>query len=247
MTFLLGVKGAKSASISHPLCLEASANLTKQRANELMAELIAGSKTAADTLIRGHMNLATKIVGKYAYVRGLDKQPDDLMSEAMLAMCKLLKRVKSGDVVCENITEYMIGAIHSHCANFVRDDRILGMCHSAKWKRKQRGLDSPDIRVYSIDAPQTTRVRSESGADSEQVSNVTPYQNSITVSSEVGLVELRELLSKSIESGFEEQVMVLKIEGYDVRSIAGKLSCSKSKVSISLNKVKRCLKEQLEV
>jgi RNA polymerase sigma factor (sigma-70 family) len=248
LTFLLGVK-AKAASIDHPLGKRSDIDtLTDEQANELMNRLINGDESAADELVRGHMLLAIKIAGKYANIR-TTRMSDDLMSEACHAMADCCKRIRNHEVEYENVTEFFAGAIHSRCANFVRNDRLLGACHSTKWNAKQRGEEIQDATVVSINVPHTKRTRSTTtdfGSDTESHKMVLPFENRIAVSSDVGYIILRDLLDSCIETNEQRAILDLRIQGHNIRDIADTLGCGRTKVSDELQRIKTAFRAKLD-
>lgn len=249
MTFLLG-KQVKSVSIDHPCGkLKGIESLPVDEANKLMARLRTGDTDVIDTLVRGHMLLAIKIAGKYAGIRSTGLA-DDLVSEALLAMAALCKRIANNELPeCENITEYMIGAMHSRCANFVRDDRLLGASGTTKYRAKKSGKELIEPRVLSISTANHGPGRDslDFGSDATTVSP-TPlagYHVQLSVSSDVAYVDLQDTLDRCMESERQREIMILKIEGYDIRSIAERTGIARSTVSDEISRVRKCVEEQL--
>lgn len=215
-------KKIKGISIHHPLAHLTNLNkLPDDEKDSLTERLKSGDTEAAEPIIRGHIKLAINIASQYANVDRT--KADDLVSTAMHALVEGCIRVADGALTDNGITGYLMGRVHYHCSNFIRNDRMLGPHFDTMARRLRAGKPAGDVIRQTIsDEIAKPRLKSDQS---------------------LNMTEIEDILNKAILTRRERRIIELKQEGFNVREIAARLAISKTVVSSDLCAVKRRFEE----
>lgn len=82
----------------------------------LLAKVRAGNQEACDLLIKGHINLAANIVGRY--IATYNEDGDALFSAALVGVCDAVDKIRKGVMTHNNVTGYITDTIHG----FISDE-----------------------------------------------------------------------------------------------------------------------------
>lgn len=116
----------------------------------LVTMLRSGDLTVANRIAEGHMRLAMSIVSRYLASYNCSRQLDDLVSVAMLAVVQAVRRAAT-NLVDDNITPFIVSAIHSAISNFLTEDSVIYQPHSAERTRHVIENELPDVATVGSD------------------------------------------------------------------------------------------------
>lgn len=229
MVFLLG-KRIRSLSIKHPLGNRSDTEvLDAEKLRALKARLIADDKEAADELVKAHIKLGIHIAGQYAAATG--SSPEDLISEAMLAIAMSIKAIKEDKIPDEHITTYIAGRIHARCSRYFKLDKVYRIPTSTVARRRKEGkpIVTPTRHDLQYSQPGTKAPKDKQWVFMHPAMCVPP---------ETQRVDVEDILKQATKTKRQKDVMALLIEGNTIREIAKTLGLSKSVVSRDVETVR---------
>ena len=112
-----------------------------------------GDKGARDEIILGHINLAGSIAATYA--AQLKRDPQDIMSVAMLGLCDAVDRIALGSCTHGNFGAYINKCVNGRIDEFVSKDHMIKPCGFRERKnepyKQATGLDRLQYRDQKVD------------------------------------------------------------------------------------------------
>lgn len=105
--------------------------------------LRAGNENASEKIITGHIGLAGSIAARYAYV--VHRDPNELLSVAMLGLVEAVDRIKGGACPHDNYGAYIQTCVNGRVSNFLSTDYIVkppnGEPNYEKLKNAGKGMN----------------------------------------------------------------------------------------------------------
>lgn len=183
-------------------------------------------------IYEGHMRLAISIAARYANKTHIQRS-SDLVSESLLTIGILIDSIEKGDktLTDNNFTPWCAVKIHSALSNFIDRDRIIRVPHTTFLKKRD---ELPNVKVISIPIEDSSL---EEQDDYNRKRRGSRRLRSIEVRNHVKMIEIRELITKSVRTDEENTVIKLRTQGLNDIEIAKRLGMSKSKVSVLRGRV----------
>lgn len=201
--FLLGKK-IKGVSITHPLSKDLPEQMSDERKNELIAQLLSGDLSVIEELVRGHIRLAIHIAGQYAI--NAKNKSHDLVSEAILATVIACHIIASGELPADtNYPGYIIVKIHSYLSEYLANDHLIPVPRTTLRAAKAKG---EVITVPTRDCSQFDK----------EYNHLTTF-------------EIKDVLDTIIKNDLEQQIIQLRSQSMVDREIADVLKMSISKIA----------------
>lgn len=180
--------------------------------------LRAGDAGVAEQLINGHVRLAIYVASLYANMS--PNTSEDLVSESL---CGLVTAVSEAvtKLVDDNITPFIASKCHDQVYSFlVHNHTIRSMSRMQSWRRRRKSIESEVAKVLPIFGDDVPDRRAA-----------------------ISLLDINELLEKSVESETEAKVVAMRRLGYKDPHIAKELRCSVAAVSICRARIRERFKQ----
>lgn len=196
----------KHEGFSHPFYkLDVPPIVPQEEVVNLISEIRAGNKEAADRVVMCHIRLMLSIVGRYLTVH---KDSDSLTSAAVHGLCYAVNKIKEGSMDHDNLTGYLVEYIH-------------------------RFLSEHLDRVSVVRVPRTTK-QDHGGKIRhpviEELTEAVIEQHFDKKSKVISKIELDEILDKIVQSPLERQIIEMRTENYKDDEIAIYVGLSKTSV-----------------
>lgn len=141
----LSHRRVQGRGFEHPLGdVELPGILDAVTLDTLVNRLRTGDLSVANEIIKGHMRLALSVVSRYYARYNCGRQLEDIVSVALLAVVESVRRATS-NLQDNNITPYIVSAIHSRVSNYLTEDCVIHQPHGAEGKRPVVVEELPDV------------------------------------------------------------------------------------------------------
>jgi RNA polymerase sigma factor (sigma-70 family) len=201
---------------------------------ELVIRLKDGDDRVIDTIIEGHIRLATSIAGRYLWKHPL--RVDDIVSAALVGVTQAVhwarERLKD-----YNITPYITTTVHRHISDFLEKDQLI---HVGRQYIRSRGgyqaFSEIDPKIFKFARPFTV----DTGDEENPREEVDP---SLAVEDSTAAMDLAEAIEYLQLSEDDCTILIMKSEGYTTHEIGAAIGKNFRTVSWRFNQIKgRCIK-----
>jgi len=200
---LLSRMRIKARSYKHWMSRLLPEPISPTELENLVIRLRQGDLSVANTIIQGHLRIASQIVGRYLTRSGLLRKSNDLVSESFLAVAEAVSMAKE-NMYDNNITPYIIATVHSYLDRFLCNDHCVRVPDSTF--RKYKGKRRPPSR-----SEDSTEQIAEAG-----------FLNSVI---------LRDMIDKACTGTVDREIVRLRLKGLSDREVGAILCYSPQRIA----------------